>query len=104
MTPELANKLARLKNRATRYELAATNGTHTVLAGYARKGRSGLLSMIRKNADAWTTFAQADSIQFAKRAADGATLGKWTIRFTGRTQREAIIAAELTWFKELMAA
>jgi hypothetical protein len=40
-------------------------------------------------------------ITFAKRAGDGATMGPWRIRWTGRTQREAANMGRLPWIGDL---
>lgn len=94
-------RLARLKNYATRYEIRGTNTEtgQTVLIGYtAQKSRAGILAMCRKNGAEIVARLRGDSLEFGKRAADGATLGHWRIGFSGRTQREAIIAGELPFF------
>ncbi len=97
---EYMNRLAGLQNRRTAYELIAENGERKVLAGYCARGRAGLLRMIRQNAAAWVAFAGADNITFAKKASEGAVIGDWTIRFSGRTEREVVMAGELNFFKE----
>lgn len=105
MTPELTAKLARLQNHHTRYEIVATNGPDKILVGYsARKGRRGLLGMVRLHAEAWMSFTGDNGLNFAKRAADGAMMGKWKINFSGRTQRDAILAGELPFILTQLAA
>ena len=94
-------KLERLRNRGTQYELSCTmpNGT-TCLVGYSRPSKMGILSMIRKNGKAWAArISENDRIEFDS---DGrsAKVGPFDIRFSGRTQREAICAGELPWFEE----
>ncbi len=102
LTP-LQTRLARLQNFATRYELVAANGSTQVLAGYtAQKSRNSIFKMIRQQGEAWQAFAKSDSFAFGKKASDGATLGAWTIRFSGRTQRDAYIGGELPWFADLV--
>ncbi len=102
LTQEQTNKLTRIQRYATRYELAAvhTENGKRVLIGYTQKTRPGLFKMVEKNAvDAVRLLADGvDLIHFEKRAADGAKMGKWSIQFTGRTQRESIIAGELPFF------
>ena len=94
-------KLERLRNRGTRYELSCTmpNG-QACLAGYTRPSKMGILSMIRKNGEAWAArIAENDMVNFEK-SGKSATVGPFAIRFSGRTQRDAIINGELQWFEE----
>lgn len=97
-------QLARIARYSTKYELAATNNTtgEKVLVGYTRKGRNGLFASITRHADAAVRFFGCEAITFAKRAADGATMGEWSIKFSGRTQRDAIIEGELPFFLTLL--
>jgi len=101
-----AKKLERIKHYATRYELVATNKVsgQKLLVGYCAKGRNGLFKMVAKNGeDAVKYFGNGvDNIHFAKKAADGATMGDWVIKFSGRTQREAILGGELEWFADAL--
>jgi len=90
-------KLERLKNRATKYELAA-DGRY--LAGYCQHGKLNILRMLQKNGEAWAKrITKTDLITFEKNG-KMATLGPFQIAFTGRTQREAISMGELPWFEE----
>lgn len=100
MTATLENRLARLKNYRTRYELIATNADgRKVLVRYtSRVGRRGLYDALTQDAEQICQFFGTDSIHFGKRAADGATMGEWTIKFSGRTQREAILCGELPFY------
>lgn len=91
-------RLANLKHHATLYELAITDGTTMYLVCYSdRKGRSGILGCIRNKGrgERVVALTGSETLTFAKRAADGATLGRWTINFTGRTERQAIAEGEL---------
>jgi hypothetical protein len=94
-------KLERIHNRITQYELVCTdqNGIKC-LAGYTRQSKMGILSMLRKNGEKWAQrLSEKDVITFAK-SGKVATLGKYTVYFSQRTQREAIIAGELPWFED----
>jgi hypothetical protein len=103
MDEQTLAKLASLKNYHTRYEIAATRGTERVLIGYsARKGRRGILSMAQTNGEKFAEYFQVDALQFGKRATDGATAGEWTVNFSGRTQRDAILSGELPFFPQLL--
>lgn len=99
----IEQKLERLHNRQTRYELIAQHPDgRKLLVRYCRQGRRGLWDAITK--DDGTQLCRvlgADHIHFAKRAADGGTMGAWTIRFSGRTQRQAIIEGEHTFYADL---
>jgi hypothetical protein len=90
----------RLLNGPTRYELVAENGETRILIAYSmRTGRHALLSSVQKHGSKLIEMMGLGDdarIVFLKPAALGATIGNWRIRFTGRTQREAI-ASELPW-------
>jgi len=104
---EKQTKLARLKNRHTRYEIIAAKGEQKVLVGYtARKGHSGLYAMLSGNAESWGKFAgNADPrIHFRKPASEGADSEGWHIHFSGRTQRDAICNGELPFFPTLIGS
>lgn len=89
-------KLARIARYSTRYELAAVRGDQKVLVCYsASRSRQTILSLCRQWAARLTALTGSETIGFAKKAEDGAAMGAWKIRFTGRTQREAIIEGEL---------
>ena len=98
-------RLDRIKNRPTKYELVATNGVRRVLVCYAhRTGRRGLWDAIcssESRCKAVIALTGEENISFAKRAADGAVMGGWTIRFSGRTQRDAIMTnSELPYVED----
>jgi hypothetical protein len=90
-------KLTRLQNRATLYELAAIHpdGRRILIAYCGRRSRHGLLDACRGHAAALVALTGDKTIGFAPRAAGGATMGDWSIRFTGRTERDAIMEGEL---------
>lgn len=92
------DKLARLQNYATRYELIATDGTQMILLCYSvRRSRQIILETLRKHGPAILQLVNAkedSAITFEKPASRGVRIGNWAFRFTGRTQREAIIAGE----------
>jgi hypothetical protein len=105
MTEELAAKLARLKNYSTRYEITAERDGVRILIGYmSRRGRAGILSMVRANADKFLEFFEcgASMWTWGKRASDGATINGWMINFSGRTQRDAYTQGELPFFCDLL--
>ncbi len=97
-----ATRLERLKYYSTIYELAAEKNGERVLIAYAPKGRSSLLRACRNRSAAVVALTGSTSIDFAKRAQDGANANGWTLRFTGRTQREAIIEGELPYILEVV--
>lgn len=99
-----AERLERLKYYATRYELAAINGDTRILLVYSYgRGRRAILESARKHGEKLVALTGRQSIDFAKRASDGATMGDWQIRFTGRTQRDAICSGELPWIGDIRA-
>jgi hypothetical protein len=101
LTTNQIDSLARLTNYHTRYEVVATNMHRTILAGYtSRKSRSGLLATVRMHSEAWVELTGDNALSWGRRASDGAAIGEWVIRFSGRTQREAIIEGELPFIAE----
>ena len=99
----LSERLTRLKNYRTRYELAVSNfiGQSYLLAYCGSKRRQTVLEVVRKHGLRLTRLTGQEEITFAKRAADGAMLGDWKVSWTGRTQREAICNNELIWIGTL---
>ena len=106
MTKE--QKLARIHNRATAYEVVAVRGDEQILIGYTTQhSRSGLLGMCRKNGErviARLMLSTDSMLVPGKKASDGFALGDWQVRFSGRTQREAIIEGELPWVGDAAVA
>ena len=92
-------RLERMKYRVTLYELVVTIPDHpTMLAGYGRHGQSGILSLLRKNGEAWSKhIADNDTVTFAK-GGRSCQFGKLEFRFSGRTEREAIMEGPLPFF------
>jgi hypothetical protein len=90
-------QLTRLKWHATDYEVTMSDGLNTVLLGYTdRKGRAGIWGLFgrKERAVAAAKVVGTQTLTFGKRAKDGATAGRWTINFSGRTLREAIASGE----------
>lgn len=97
MTKE--DKLEALRYRQTKYELAVDG---KILAGYTRQSKMGILNMLRKNGESWAKRLNAnDMITFNKNGRE-ATIGQYNVKFTGRTQRDAIIEGELPWFEDVI--
>ena len=91
-----SEKLERIALYRTAYELIATDGTQRVLVCYCEsKSRQTIFKVARKHGEKLVKLCSSETIHFAKRSSDGATIGAWTIRFSGRTQREAIMEGEL---------
>lgn len=93
-------KRERLRNRPTRYELIAQKGDRRVLIAYCmRTGRHSILEAARKHGQALIDLMEMDdnaTLEWLQPARLGAKIGDWSIRFSGRTQREAI-GSELPW-------
>jgi len=94
-------KLARLKNYATRYEIAAKGPQgETVLVMYGNKSRRSILDGLLQNdyhrlsllAAATHTEPESWKVNPDK----SITCEGWSIGPTGRTQREAVCEGELT--------
>ena len=94
-------KLERLRNRGTSYEITISDGEQTYRVAYTpRHSRDGLLRAIRSTGkEIVTALGMPDTalVHAGKRAEDGFTLEDWQIRFSGRTQRDAISNGELQW-------
>lgn len=95
------DKLEQIKNRSTAYELVCLAGKYYYLAGYTRKSKMGILTMLRKHGEKWAERISPDSLITFQKNGHSATLGQFTVYFSGRTQREAIIGGELPWFEEI---
>ena len=103
MTPQ--EYLNKIHGRPTLYELAAIKGEQSILVAYCgNRTRRMILRACRERAEALVALTGDKSIGFSRRAAEGATMGEWSIRFTGRTQRDAISAGELPYVKDSVAA
>lgn len=101
LTHDQIRKLEQRKHRITLYELIAeAPGEAPVLAGYCQHGKYNILSMLRKHGEAWAQkMTDGDLLTFHKNGR-GCQLGPIAIRFSGRTERDAIINGELPFFKE----
>ena len=97
-----AERLASMTRESTLYELALTSPDRTrkILVAYCnRTGRRGLYNAVAKDGrrEAIVALTGTEEITFAKRSADGAKMNGWEIKFSGRTQREAIAQGELPY-------
>lgn len=99
LTEDQIRKLTRLQNRATAYEIICTkNGSVTRIAYTQRHSQNGLIAILRDRLDSLLAFGVAVDVEFVPSGkgirrsltfADGSV-----IRFSGRTQRGAIIEGE----------
>jgi hypothetical protein len=94
-------RLAAMHNRTTLYELVATDGVRTVLLSYCRKARGVIFDVACKHGPALVALTGDERIHFAKLAADGATMGAWKIKFTGRTERDCCLEGVHDWIGKL---
>jgi hypothetical protein len=89
----------------TRYELAIAKGDQKFLVCYSmRTGRHAILKSLQQRSQAIlgaTNLSDEALLAWKTPAREGAMLGDWAVRFTGRTQREAISAGELPWIGQL---
>ncbi len=96
------DRLERLQNQPTRYELVLERGDTRIRICYSmRTGRHSLLTACQKHGQTLVDYIGMDDkaqMVFLKPASRGAQIGEWSIRFTGRTQRDAISTrSELPW-------
>jgi hypothetical protein len=102
---DTASKLEALRNRRTGYELVISRGAERYRVCYSRsaKSRNAIWECVTGNearAKLLVAFTGSESIQFAKRAADGGTMGEWAINWSSRTERESILGGELPHFTD----
>jgi hypothetical protein len=82
-----------LKNRSTLYELALCGPSSRLLC-YTRKSRVALIAALRKYGPQIVAITGVDNLTVAGQSV---TIGAYSVRFTGRTEREAVIGGELAW-------
>lgn len=96
MTKE--QRLLALHRRATCYEIAAICDERKLLIAYAgAHSRHGILKACRNRGEAIIAvlgLTDKDLLMPCAKASDGFMLGPWHVRFTGRTEREAIISGD----------
>lgn len=102
LTEEQERKLSRIKLYATRHELVLSHadGRKYLLCYVVNSARRNtIFSIVSERAKDLIRVVGVENpiIHFAKRKADGATIGEWKVAFSGRTQRQAIIEGELTY-------
>lgn len=94
-------RLAAIHGRSTKYELVLVHDDgRTLLLGYGRKTKPGVLAMVHRQAVELSQFCGADYITLAglPRGTFG-KIGPWSLRASGRTEREAIIQGEREHWK-----
>lgn len=106
-------KLERLHNRPTRYELVAERGETRILICYSARLERAIIGQICFDhvVNLARLIGQSPEslvIEFLKPVSRGAMVSGWNVRFTGRTQRDAISTeSELPfigdWQKEVAA-
>ena len=77
--------------KRTLYELAAerADGSRILLKYCSNRGRRTVLEVAREYGPQLVAMGGSETITFADRSADGATIGTLKIKWTGRTQRDA---------------
>lgn len=98
MTDDAAimQKLARIQGRGTAYEVVITKGDTTYLVSYvARHSYAGMRDAVVQRAEEIVVKTNAAHIDKAGRTIT--TDNGWTIKFSGRTQRDAICNGEHTY-------
>lgn len=103
MNADLERQLARLQNRPTRHEVVLVNDTtgQRLLFCYCRKTRRGLVDYIRDGQNGPDLSAFTGQLTFQPtRQGDLLTIGAWGLRWSGRTERAALVEGELTFWKQ----
>lgn len=98
-------KLARLHNRATLHEVIASNGDRRILVCYLETlSKRGLFEAIRRRGERIVASLglpdDATLTLGGSAKCPRAQIGEWSIRRSGRTQREAIIEGELDYLPQ----
>ena len=105
LTPTQLQRLARLHNRQTLYEVAAIKGDRKVLIAYAgRRSLAGLVACFRSRTEKIVRGLDIPEYElpcYIGKASDGILFFGWQICFTGRTERECIMSAELPYVGDL---
>ena len=111
MTSTQINRLTLLQRHATKYEAVVESDGRQSLLGYSiHRSRSGLFTLMRRRGQRLIDalgIGESDIITWPKPATMGASCetadGRQyaRIRFSGRTEREAIISGELAQFDEV---
>lgn len=86
-----------MRNYSSRYEVIAERQGEKILLGYTRrKSREGLWAVITREfvSKPLVKLTGDENIHFAKKASEGGFMGPWQIHFSGRTEREAVLAGE----------
>ena len=102
LTKAQVRKLDRIRRRDTLYEVELVHrqtGERCLLC-YCHRTGSRLAGYIARHAEALVAFCGSDT--YATRRLDlreEFAIGEWGMRWTGRTQREAIMHGELVWFR-----
>ena len=92
-----AEKLARIKNYHTRYEIILAHANYpSILVAYtSRKSFHGLLAAVRERGPKIVALLGVTDEHKATRERTTLHLGNgWLVRFSGRTQRDAILNGE----------
>lgn len=102
LSPEQLRRVARLHNRHTLYEaeIIRPDGTKALLAYCGRRSKQGLIEALDKRAPHALRFLGAPRharVERERGSPDVKIEGGGMIRFSGRTQREAIIEGELQY-------
>lgn len=92
----ITEKLARIQNRSTLYELVAVKGDRRVLVCYCGKSVSKQWRAVTRRGAELVSLCGVPPTQLMVYNISGKyfEFGEWRITLSGRTQREAIIAGE----------
>lgn len=105
MDATLLKRLGWLRHHATRYELAAVHpdGRKILIAYTRQKSRNGIWNAVTEDHRMQKIIALvgAADCEFLKPATAGLQMSEWTIKFTGRTQRDALLSGELAFVLDL---
>lgn len=101
-----AQRLERLRNRQTLYEVLASDGQTHLLIVYCGRSKTRFFRALAERDSVrgkkLAELAGTEQLKFPEKPDSSliGTLGKWTIRFSGRTQREAISQGEHRYLED----
>ena len=100
LTADQTRRLEEIKNLYTRYEVVLARQTgEKVLVGYTgRKSRKGLLNALRRHPDAVIELVGGENVATFTKEGLSFSSG-WTAKFSGRTERDAILQGEIEHIK-----
>jgi len=106
LTDSQLSKLERIKRYGTRWELVLVTpaGEQILLRYTAQHTRRGIIEQIRYHGARLVELTGAEQFDsLGEWKGRGISLGEYRVRFSGRTQRDAILQGELPYISEVQS-